>query len=156
MRVAGGIASGMSRKGAEMNNPSAENVNDENTTPTTNKSGFTIEGSENGMIIMAYAMERIKPKKNPARTLPSVMVNNETGAARSLSNVPALLSKGNATASIAPAPNKAAIATKPGKTKEGVTGLPIAKAKYRTTGRINPNIIFGHLKKYIFASLIAM
>ena len=84
---------------------------------------------EKGNIIKVYAVERTVPKKKPAKVLPSIIVDNEVGAARSMLNVPVLLSKGSDMAWIAPAPKNDAIATKPGMAENGSAVLPIAKAK---------------------------
>lgn len=57
--VAGGIASGISRKGAESNSPNAEKTKEENKIPTKN-SGKCGSG-ENGSMITVYVKDRIAP-----------------------------------------------------------------------------------------------
>ena len=47
--VAGGIASGMSRKGAESNSPNAENTKEEKRIPTKNRGRF--DNGEKGIMI---------------------------------------------------------------------------------------------------------
>lgn len=94
--VAGGMASGMSRKGDDRNSPNAENISEENNVPRKNRGRFGNE--EKGSMIAVYARERIVPKKKPAKVLPSIMVKNDVGAVRSILNVPVLLSNGRDTA----------------------------------------------------------
>ena len=125
--VAGGIASGISRKGADRNSPNAENINEENKIPRKNRGRFG--NGEKGSMIAVYARERIVPKKKPAKVLPSTVVESVVGAVRSILNVPVLLSNGSDTACIAPAPKNAAIATRPGMAWAGSTVLPMEKAK---------------------------
>ena len=125
--VAGGMASGMSRKGAERSSPKTENINEE--TNIARKKGSRLGNGEKGSMIIVYTSERNVPKKKPARVLPSIIVDNDVGAVRSILNVPVLLSKGRDTAWIAPAPKKAASATNPGRAKVGSTVLPIENAK---------------------------
>src|SRR4030066_662821 len=115
--VAGGIACGMSRKGAERNRPNAENSKEETNTPSMNR-GKLCKG-EKGNIIKVYAVERTVPKKKPAKVLPSIIVDNEVGAARSMLNVPVLLSKGSDMAWVAPRPKKDTPRTKTGSVGEG-------------------------------------
>ncbi len=69
------------------------------------------------------------PKKNRARVLPSIIVDNDIGAVRSILIVPVLRSNGRDTAWIAPAPKKAAIATNPGKIKISSIVLLIENAR---------------------------
>jgi hypothetical protein len=125
--VAGGMAPGMSQKGAERSNPKTENINEENNIPK--KNGSRLGNGEKGNMIIVYTRERNVPKKKPAMDLPSIIVNNDVGAVRSILNVPVLLSNGRDTAWIAPAPKKADIATNPGNTKVGSTVLLIENAK---------------------------
>ena len=96
-RVAGGIASGISRKGAEMHTPNAENTNDESIIPKAKRNGLLTVAPESGMTINEYAIDRTMPKKNPPKTLPTIIVVKETGAVSNLSKVPFALSNGNAT-----------------------------------------------------------
>lgn len=152
--VAGGMASGMSRKGAESINPKVENINEENSIPM--KKGIRFGNGEKGNIISVYTKERNVPNKNPAKVLPNIMADNDVGAVRSILNVPVLLSSGRDTAWIAPAPKNAAIATNPGTAKVGSIVLPIENAKYRTTGSSNPKVRFGPFQKYVFTSFSAM
>jgi len=91
------MASGISRKGAEMHTPNAENVKAESMTPKAKKSGQVRVTPESGMTINEYAIDSTMPKKNPANALPTIIVVNEIGAASSLSKVPVALSNGNAT-----------------------------------------------------------
>ena len=125
--VAGGIASGMSRKGTDKSKPKMENINEE--TNIAKKNGSKLGKGEKGNIIRVNTVERNVPKKNPARVLPRTIVDNEVGAVRSILNVPVLRSNGRDTACIAPAPKKDAIATNPGIAKVGSTALPIENAK---------------------------
>src|SRR3989337_3133889 len=111
-RVAGGIASGISRKGAEMHTPNAENTNDESIIPKAKRNGLLTVAPERGMTINEYAIDRTTPKKNPPNALPTIIVVKEIGAVRNLSKVPLALSKGNAIDSMAPAPTREAIATR--------------------------------------------
>ena len=94
--VAGGMASGMSRKGAERSSPKTENINEENNIPR--KKGSRLGNGEKGSMIVVYIKERTVPKKKPARVLPSIIVDNDMGAVRSMLNVPVLLSNGSDTA----------------------------------------------------------
>ena len=125
--VAGGMASGMSRKGAERSKPKTENINEENNIPK--KKGSRLGNGKKGNMIIVYTRERNVPKKKPARVLPRIIVDNDVGAVRSILNVPVLLSNGRDTAWIAPAPKKADIATNPGNAEVGSTVLPVEKAK---------------------------
>lgn len=125
--VAGGMASGMSRKGADRNSPNAENINEEVEIPRNKGSRFGM--GEKGNIIAVYASERAVPKKKPARVLPSIIVNNDVGDVRSMLKVPVLLSKGSDTAWMAPPPKNAAIATKPGIAEVDSIVLSMEKAK---------------------------
>lgn len=125
--VAGGMASGMSRKGADRNSPKAENISEENKIPRKNRGRFG--NGVKGSMIAVYARERTVPKKKPAKVLPSIIVKNDVGAVRSMLNVPVLLSNGRDTACIAPAPKNAAIATRLGIAEVGSTVLPMEKAK---------------------------
>src|SRR4030067_428472 len=115
--VAVGTVCGMSRKGAERNRPNAENSKEETNTPSMNR-GKLCKG-EKGNIIKVYAVERTAPKKKPAKVLPSIIVDNEVGAARSMLNVPVLLSKGSDMAWIAPPPKKDTTPTKTGIADKG-------------------------------------
>ena len=125
--VAGGMASGMSRKGTDRSKPKMENIKEE--INVARKNGRRLGKGEKGNIISVKTIERNVPNKKPARVLPITIVDSEVGAVRSILNVPVLLSKGSDTACIAPAPKKAAIATNPGKAKVGSTVLPIENAK---------------------------
>ena len=129
MRVAGGIASGTSRKGAEMHIPKAEKVKAESTTPKAKRNGFAIAAPGSSRTITMYPADRTVPKKNPANALPTIMVVSEIGATSSLSKVPLALSKGNARDSIAPAPKSEDIATIPGIIEDTAVVLPTEKAK---------------------------
>ena len=91
------MASGISRKGAEMHTPNAENTNDESMTPKAKSNGWVRVAPESGMTMNEYAIDRTIPKKKPANALPIIIVVNETGAASNLSKVPVALSNGNAT-----------------------------------------------------------
>ena len=90
--VAGGIACGMSLNGAERNKPNEENMKEETRIPEI--SSGRLGRGENGSIIIVYVKERIIPKKNPAKALPKIMVNNDIGAVTSELNVPVLRSRG--------------------------------------------------------------
>src|SRR4030042_1483696 len=90
--VAGGMACGMSLKGAERNKPNAENIKEETRIPIINSGRFG--KGENGSIIAVYVKDRTIPKKKPAKALPKIIVNNDMGAVTSELNVPVLLSKG--------------------------------------------------------------
>ena len=130
MRVAGGIACGTSRNGVEMHTPKAENAKAESAIPKANKSGFAITAPGSNRAITMYPIDRKIPKKNPPNALPTIMVVSEIGAASNLSKVPLARSKGNARDSIAPAPKREDIATRPGMIKEGLSAvLPTEKAK---------------------------
>ena len=94
--VAGGMASGMSRKGAERSKPKTENINEENNIPR--KKGSRLGNGENSNMIIVYTRDRNVPKKKPARVLPSIIVDNDVGAVKSILNVPVLLSNGRYTA----------------------------------------------------------
>jgi hypothetical protein len=96
-RVAGGIASGMSLNGVEMQMPNAENANAESITPKAKRNGLVRIVPESGMTINEYAIDRTMPKKNPPNALPTIIVVNVIGAASNLSKVPVALSNGNAT-----------------------------------------------------------
>jgi len=94
--VAGGMASGMSRKGEERSNPKTENIDEENNIPK--KKGSRLGNGENGNMIIVYTRERNVPKKKPARVLPKIIVDSDVGAVRSILSVPVLLSNGRDTA----------------------------------------------------------
>jgi len=128
-RVAGGIASGISRKGAEMHTPNAENANEESKIPKAKRNGLLKGAPESGTTINKYAMDRTTPKKNPPNALPTIIVVKEIGAASNLSKVPFALSNGNATDSIAPAPKSDAIDTRPDMVEGISVGLPTEKAR---------------------------
>jgi hypothetical protein len=96
-RVAGGIASGISLKGADMQMPNAENANADSATPKAKRNGLMRAAPENGITINEYANDRTMPKKKPPNILPIAMVVNEAGAASNLSKVPVALSNGSAT-----------------------------------------------------------
>lgn len=94
--VAGGMASGISRKGTDRSKPKIENIKEETNVAT--KKGRRLGKGEKGNIIRVNTIERNVPKKNPARVLPSIIVDIEVGAVRSILNVPVLRSKGRETA----------------------------------------------------------
>lgn len=125
--VAGGMASGISRKGTDRSKPKIENIKEE--INVARKKDKRLGKGEKGNIISVNTVERNVPKKKPARVLPKTIVDIEVGAVRSILNVPVLRSNGRETACIAPAPKKAAIATNPGIAKVGSTALPIENAK---------------------------
>ena len=90
--VAGGMACGISLKGAASSKPNAENIKEETRIPIIN-SGRLGKGPK-GIIIIVYVKDRTIPKKNPAKALPNIMVNKDMGAVTSELNVPVLLSNG--------------------------------------------------------------
>ncbi len=129
MSVAGGMAWGTSRKGVEMQTPNAENAKAESTIPNAKRTGFAMEAPGISNAIIMYPMDKTKPKKKPPNVLPTTMVVSEMGAASNLSKVPLARSSGNARDSIAPAPKREDIATRPGIIKETSAVRPTEKAK---------------------------
>ena len=129
IKVAGGMAWGTSRKGAEMHMPKAENAKAERVIPAAKRKGFATAPPESSRANNKYPVDRTVPKKNPPSALPKIMVASDIGATSNLSKVPLARSKGSAIDSMAPAPKSEDIVTKPGMIEAASAVLPIEKAR---------------------------
>ncbi len=126
--------------------PNAENAIEANAIAIIASTGFetaTPVRAARGKIVIPA---RMSPKKKPAIVFPRTIVNNESGAARSLSKVPVCFSKTTATASMDVVPKSIAREESPATISVGLMFPARLNAKYSETGIRRPKVKLGALK----------
>jgi len=118
--------------------PRAENAIEVKAIAITANRGFMTTVPDTAARGKRTTAASMRPKKKPANAFPRTMVNNEMGAARSLSKVPVCFSRTTATASIDVVPKSMTREVSPATISFELISPAMLKARYNETGIKRP------------------